>query len=296
MDDMPKMMFNPYDQMVAICQSCLRKQVRKAVDYINEDGLLVCGVCGHPMQTYIEVPNPTPDHMTRILTTTSCECDRKAEREEAARKQAVDDHDKILRLRQVSLIDKKFKDVDFDMLERTKFNEKNLRLCVRYAEKFPEMLEKNQGLLLWGNVGTGKSYAAAAIANYLLSKTIPVVMVSFVEILKDIESKKMTQEQIISLVNSAQLVIFDDLGAERDSGFALEKVYSIIDSRYRRQLPMIVTTNLTMEQMKAEEDVRFCRIYDRIFETCYPMQFTGPSWRRVEANRRFTDMASLLGD
>lgn len=296
MEDLPKMMFNPYEQMFSICQSYLRKQVRKAVDYVNEDGLLVCGVCGHPMQTYIQVPNPTPDNMGKILTTTACECDRKAEREEAARKQEIDNRDKIIRLRQVSLIDAKFKDVSFGILERTKFNEKNLKLCIRYAEKFTEMVEKNQGLLMWGNVGTGKSYAAAAIANYLLSQAIPVVMVSFVEIIKDIESKKMTQDQIISLINCAQLVIFDDLGAERDSSFALEKVYSIIDSRYRKKLPMIVTTNLTMDQMKDEVDIRYCRIYDRIFETCYPMQFSGPSWRRVEANKRFTDMASLLGD
>lgn len=296
MEDLPKMLFNPYDQMKAICQSCLRKQVRKAADYINEDGLLVCGVCHQPMQTYIEVPNPTPDCMSKLLTTTSCECDRRAEREEAARKQEIENRDKIVRFRQVSLIDAKFKDVSFESLKRTQFNEKNLKICVRYAEKFTEMLAKNQGLLLWGNVGTGKSYAAAAIANYLLSRVVPVVMVSFVEIIKDIESKKMTQDQIISLVNSAQLVIFDDLGAERSSDFALEKVYSIIDSRYRKKLPMIVTTNLTMDQMKDEVDIRYCRIYDRIFETCYPMQFSGPSWRRVEANKRFTDMASLLGD
>lgn len=294
MDELPRM--NPYDMMMPICANYLRKQVRKAVDYVNEDGLLVCGVCGHPMQTYIEVPNPTPDRMGKILTTTACECDRKAEREEAARKQQIEDRDKIIRFRQVSLIDAKFENVSFESLERTKFNEKNLRVCVRYAEKFPEMVERNQGLLLWGNVGTGKSYAAAAIANYLLSKVVPVVMVSFVEIIKNIESKKMTQDQIISLVNSAQLVIFDDLGAERGSDFALEKVYSIIDSRYRKKLPMIVTTNLTMDQMKEEVDIRYCRIYDRIFETCYPMQFSGPSWRRVEANKRFTDMASLLGD
>ena len=296
MDEMPKMMFNPYDQMKAITQSCLRKQVRKAVDYIGPDGLLVCGVCGHPMQTYIEVPNPTPDHMSKLLTTTSCECDRKAEREEKARKQAIENQDKISRFRSFSMLDDKFKGISFEMLEETMYNTKNLRTCRRYAERFGNMVAENQGLLLWGNVGTGKSWAAAAIANYLLGKVIPVVMVSFVEIIKDIESKKKTQEEIISLVNSAQLVIFDDLGAERGSDFALEKVYSIIDSRYRKQLPMIVTTNLTMEQMKEETDIRYCRIYDRIFETCYPMQFSGPSWRRVEASKRFTNMASLLGD
>lgn len=296
MGDFGKPFFNPYEQMLGIAKSCLRKQGRKAVDYVNDDGLLVCGVCGKPRQTYISVPNPTPDNMGRILTTTICDCEKEAEKKAAEKKREAENLDKISRLRQVSLIDAKFKNVSFSALERTKYNEKWIKFCENYAKRFPEMLARNQGLLLYGNVGTGKSYAAAAIANSLLSKAVPVVMVSFVEIIKNIESHKMTQEEITALVNSAQLVIFDDLGAERNSDFALEKVYSIIDSRYRKKLPMIVTTNLAMEQMKNEVDIRYCRIYDRIFETCFPMQFTGPSWRRVEANKRFTEMASLLKD
>lgn len=294
MDEIPGM--NPYELMKPICENYLRRQVRKKVDYIGADGLLICGVCGKPMQTYIEIPNPTPDHMERILTTTACECDKAAERKEKARKQAQEDYDMIVKFRGLSLIDEKFKNVEFGMLQQNKYNEKNLKICRRYAERFSEMSDKNQGLLLWGDVGTGKSFAAAAIANYLLGKIIPVVMVSFVEIIKNIESKKMSEAEIVSLINSAKLVIFDDLGAERNTDFALEKVYGIIDSRYRRKLPMIVTTNLTLEEMKEETDTRYKRIYDRIFEFCYPMQFTGPSWRRVEANKRFTDMASLLED
>ena len=292
--EMPRM--NQYEMMLPICQNFLKRQVVQAVDFKNKDGLLVCGVCGETKQTYIEVPNPDKEHMGRILTTKSCACDKKAEQDAADLQRARDDHDKILRLRKLSMIDSKFSNVGFEKLERTKFNEKNIRICQRYVEKFPEMLEKNQGLLLWGDVGTGKTYAAAAIANALLDQVVPVVMVSFVEILKRIESNAMTQDEVVSLINTAKLVVFDDLGAERDSNYAQEKVYGIIDARYRRQLPMIVTTNLTMEQMKQEEDIRYRRIYDRIFETCYPMQFTGKSWRRVEANRRFTEMESLLKD
>ena len=93
----------------------------------------------------------------------------------------------------------------------------------------------------------------------------------------------------------AKLVIFDDLGAERGTDYALEKVYNIVDSRYRKSLPMILTTNLTIEEMKSEVDMRYRRIYDRVFETCYPMQFTGPSWRMKEASRRYKDMEELLG-
>ena len=102
------------------------------------------------------------------------------------------------------------------------------------------------------------------------------------------------ESDIIARMNSAKLVIFDDLGAERNTDYALEKIYNIIDSRYRRKLPMLLTTNLTIDEMKDEEDRRYSRIYDRIFETCYSMQFNGPSWRKKEASRRFTEMEKLF--
>lgn len=294
MDGMPKI--NPYDLMMPIVQGALRKQVKKAVDYVDGEGILVCGVCGKPRQTYIDVPNPDLEHTTKVLTTTKCGCEIAAEEKLAEQKRQMENHDKILKYRGLSMIDDKFRNVTFDSLQQTTFNARNLKLCTRYAERFDEMVSKNQGLLFWGDVGTGKSWAAAAIANHLLAKTVPVVMFSFVEAIKNIESKKMSEAEIISIVNSAQLVIFDDLGAERDSAFAQEKVYSIIDSRYRKKLPMIVTTNISLEQMKSETDHRYSRIYDRIFESCYPMQFTGDSWRRIEANRRYVEMASLLDD
>lgn len=74
----------------------------------------------------------------------------------------------------------------------------------------------------------------------------------------------------------------------------MEKVYNIIDTRYRNKLPMILTTNLTIDDMKSESDIRYSRIYDRILEVCYPMQFTGPSWRKREASRRYNEMEKLL--
>lgn len=288
--------FNPYDMMLPICRNALKKQVRKAVDYIGKDGLLYCGACGKAMQTYIDVPNPDAEHMAKVLTTKACDCDRDAERKEAERKQAMENRDKIIKYRSLSLIDEKFKNVTFEVLQQTQYNEKNLRRCQRYVEKFDDMVASNQGIILWGDVGTGKSWAAAAIANALLARTVPVIMISFVKILENIESKKMSESEIVSLMNSARLVIFDDLGAERNTDFALEKIYNIVDSRYRKKLPMIITTNLTFEEMKTETDTRYKRIYDRIFEVCYPMQFTGPSWRRVEANRRFMAMESLFDD
>ena len=120
------------------------------------------------------------------------------------------------------------------------------------------------------------------------------MMTSFVKLLSLIQNGDEKEADIISRLNSAKLVIFDDLGAERNTDYALEKIYNIIDSRYQRELPIIFTTNLTITEMKNETDNRYKRIYDRVFENIYPMQFTGPSWRKKEASRRFTEMEKLF--
>ena len=67
------------------------------------------------------------------------------------------------------------------------------------------------------------------------------------------------------------LMSMDDLGIERNSEFAREQVFSVIDSRYRSQLPMIVTTNLSLEELKDPTDLSRSRIYDRVMERCMPI-------------------------
>lgn len=264
--------FNTYAIMQSIAKHGLANQEKRPGDFIGEDGLLHCGTCGEKRQNYISVANPTdadPDRHDDVLVVASCKCDRDKEEERKRVEQAEKDMAYIEKLRGASLMDDKFKHSTFENFKVNKFNARNLKICKRYATGFDQMLEKNQGLILWGDVGTGKSYAAACIANYLLANKIPVVMTSFVKILAAIQKDRDQEERIISKLNRAKLVIFDDLGAERDTSFGIEKVYSIVDERYRKQLPMILTTNLTLDQMKTETDIRFSRIYDRIFETCY---------------------------
>ena len=60
------------------------------------------------------------------------------------------------------------------------------------------------------------------------------------------------------------LLIIDDLGVERNTEYALEQMFSIVDSRYRSGKPLIVTTNLKLDEMKYPPDLAHARIYDRI--------------------------------
>ncbi len=266
-------------------------------DYLDSEGFIVCGKCHTRRQVEIEVPDlksDEPGKKVRVKVPVSCRCRAEKQREEEELRQKEKEMLAIASLKKQSLMDERLRDACFDNFKQTKDNAYNLKLCQRYARHFDEMLEKNQGLLFYGGVGTGKTFAAACIANHLLNQRVPVVMTSFVKLLETMQGFKEEDGVLISRLNRAKLLIIDDLGAERSTDFALEKVYNIVDSRYRARLPIILTTNLSMAEMKETVDIRYSRIYDRIFELCYPMQFTGPSWRKREASRRFDETRSFL--
>lgn len=274
-------------------------QVHNDEDYVNpDDGLLYCGKCNTPKQYKLEMPMELSKsnggekviHKVPVL----CKCEQKKADEEKKRQQEIKDMQFISQLRSKSLMDEKFSDQTFGTFKTTNDNARALKICRRYADGFDEMVTRNQGLLFWGDVGTGKTFAAACIANALLNKRVPVVMTSFVKLLEGVQGFKEDEDKLLNKLNRAKLLIIDDLGAERSTDFALEKVYNIIDSRYRAKLPMILTTNLDLEEMKRVTDIRYSRIYDRIFEVCYPVKFTGPSFRKVEANKRFKEMRDFL--
>lgn len=97
-------------------------------------------------------------------------------------------------------------------------------------------------------------------------------------------------------IRDAPLVVFDDLGAERSSEYALENVFMMVDERYRARKPTIVTTNLTLNELKNPQGMDRKRIYDRILEMCVPIYFDGPSRRRETADDKLLIMQELTAE
>lgn len=268
-------------------------------DYYDSEGFLVCGKCHTRRQVEVNMPDLKavpfdPKKKVRVKMPVSCRCRAERRYQEEQMLQQDKDMRAMETLKRQSLMDERLRDVSFDSFRKTNDNAYNLKLCLRYANHFDEMLAKNQGLLFYGGVGTGKTFAAACIANHLLSQRVPVIMTSFVKLLESMQGFSEDDSALIARLNRAKLLVIDDLGAERSTDYALEKVYDIVDSRYRAKLPIILTTNLSMTELKESTDIRYTRIYDRIFEMCYPMQFKGQSWRKAEAARRFDAMKSFL--
>ena len=113
-----------------------------------------------------------------------------------------------------------------------------------YVEQIPEMLKSGAGLLLWGGVGTGKTFLAACVANALLDRSIPVLMPVAGELLNKLMGIYPSERNdFLKSLNAYSLLILDDFGMEHSSEFAMSQMFNIVDGRYRTGKPLIVTTN-----------------------------------------------------
>lgn len=259
---------------------------RNEGDYIGENGLLYCGKCNTPKQVEIECFGKTRRPMCLCKCATE---QRDAEEREEKRKQF---EQRVKDLRRAGFPKGDMQNWTFANDDMA--NEKITKAMKNYVTHFAELKKQGKGLLLYGTVGTGKTFAACEVANALIDKGYPVLVTNFARLINQIQGTFEKQEYIDSLNNFA-LIIIDDLGVERGSEFAKEQVYNIIDSRYRAGLPMIITTNLTIDKIKSPEDIENKRIYDRILEKCFPIEVTGGSRRRKAIRESYDDMKELLG-
>ena len=198
----------------------------------------------------------------------------------------------IAELRSKGIQDTHFLDWTFQIAEDNPY----VQMAKRYVDQWEQAKAENLGLLFWGDVGTGKSFLAACIANALLSQGVPVLMTNFPRILTQMGDLQFGERtEYIASFGKFELLVIDDFGMERGTEYALEQVYNIVDSRYRSQKPLIVTTNLTLDEIRHPQDTAHARIYDRLLEMCIPVSCIGVSFRKENAQEKLKHMKLLIG-
>ena len=273
-----------------ILQPAMNRDNASPDDLMTEDGLRLCAVCGQKKQRWFEVAGLIPRSKVPCL----CKCEQeKLEAEEAERKRQ-EMKIRIDRYRHTCLADEQYKECTFDRDDGA--DPKASEFCKAYVQNWKWVTENNAGVMLWGDVGGGKTFLAACIANALIDQDIPATMTTIPKLVAAM-SKDFGAERgnVLYMVANAPLLVLDDVGTERNTEYSNEQVYEIINTRYKSKKPLIVTTNLTMSALKNAEDVTHRRIYDRIVEMCTPCRVTSSGRRQKAARSKMEQMMQQFG-
>jgi DNA replication protein DnaC len=262
-------------------------QTHNENDFYDQEGFLCCGICGERKQRDVELGNL----QGRRRLPRDCACDRLKKQEEEAKAQLQLKLEHIARLKKDCFPDNELLSWTF---ENDAGKQKKMGIGRRYVSRWEKVLEENIGLLLYGNVGTGKSYCACAIANALCEMEVPVKYVNLAEVLNELQTAQNRNDYIQRLV-TYKLLIIDDFGVQRQTEYAAEQIFNLIDRRNRKRLPLIVTTNLTLDEIKHPADTSQARIYDRVLQMCTPVLFKGVSLRSNDTERKRKILTEILG-
>lgn len=269
--------------------NCFKGREPGEGEYLK-DGLVYCKNCNTPRQVKIEDENGT------AIFPTLCQCvAAQREAEEKALRQAEWEN-KIKRLRQDGIPNPTYQKYTFAIDDGK--TPDTTQTCKNYVNKFEDLRKIGGGLILWGSVGTGKTFFAMCIANALINKGYPVQCTSLATIVKQAQDFDNADSHFNRLMRQSCIVI-DDLGTERGTTFANEQVYKFIDGCNTHNIPLIFTTNYTPSLLAAAaediSDLTFARIYSRILEKCISVKVNEIKRRAEKGQANKTEIAKLLG-
>ena len=274
------------EAMLSMVAAKAEAGAQRETEYIGPDGLLRCRVCDGKRQTIV-----TPPFEGAKPRTVRCWCN-------------CPNHLDIAKEREKQVKLEQRRSVCFRGTEEMKActfgnddgtgDPQLIQAAKTYAADFQKHLRDGMGLLYYGPVGTGKTFLAACIANDVLAQGYRVKMTNFATVADEMWTVPDKAEYITDLCRY-DLLILDDLGVERKTEYMQEMVYKIVNARYVAGAPVIVTTNMTSDELAKPADMGYARTYDRLLEKCLPIKVDGPSRRRAAARSTWDDMRRQLG-
>ncbi|MBQ9679847.1 MAG: ATP-binding protein [Ruminococcus sp.] len=151
------------------------------------------------------------------------------------------------------------------------------------------MQERCYGITFTGPVGGGKSFYACCIANALIDRGVKVLVTR----LSDLVRNRVQDKSAVMDLHDYELIVLDDIGVES----ATQTAYNIIDDIYRARIPLIITTNLSLSQLKESNSIEKQRIYDRILQRAsYPIKVEITISRLDIARKNAKDTQDILNE
>ena len=252
-----------------------------SIKVINKE-LKKCGFCGKelkPIGFEYLYENVSSD----CIEYERCDCEKSKEYwakkdEEDYLKMKKEYYRKIInQLYKDSYMKKNYQNMYFENFNKRLVNDVALKIIEDYTDKCIAKKQTN-GLIITGKSGIGKTHLAAAIANKLIEKGNIVLIGRLTTLLDKIKetftNSAMSENELIELYSNIDMIIIDDLGTERVSKWALEKLYTIIENRNENRLPIIITTrfdkNILTKRFKEGQDEELAEaVISKLYQMCY---------------------------
>lgn len=221
-----------------------------------------------------------------------CKCEEKQEKLAKENQKNFEKMRKIEKLKALSLLGERYKCVTFEN-SKTGINasfDMAFNRCKKYCELYATTVKNGYGIYLFGDKGVGKTHITACMANFLLSKQIPVLFTNLFEISKAVKStfnreSSRTEQALIDKFSNIEVLFFDDLGTEiftKSSGetWLQGLLFDLINKRYNNQKSTIFSSNYSLNSLVNERGMME-KTVDRISEMTSGavMKITGSSLR-----------------
>lgn len=174
---------------------------------------------------------------------------------------------------------KRYRNADFDNLHDPKPPEHIIEAVRLYAlEMASEVESSGQGLYLWGPNGTGKTHLAVAITRTVKGSTF----LNTLQLFDALKESYATKEpcKVFEQARWCKLLVLDDIGSERPSGWIQERLYALLNTRWDEMLPTVFTSNYSPKNLERHIDEDIPRSASRILANCISIEIDGPDHRR----------------
>jgi DNA replication protein DnaC len=253
------------------------KIVKKNI--VVQNSSVNCSICGEEVKAIkLDIPGLQIERWVQP----KCKCEVEAFDKEQLAFQRKTEELEVRKLFSISQLGEKLSSASFNNFQIRSGSEIAYKASKNYCDGFNP--KNPTALILWGEPGNGKSLLAACVNNELQKNGHTTIFVSMPDLLTKIKqtfnNDRENEEQILKALDICDLLIIDDLGAEKTSDWVEETIFKIIDNRYRKKKPILITSNVSPYELSKKIGSRST---DRILEMCIEIKNDAKSYRTQKA-------------